>query len=112
MKRLLLAALVAVGLMGFTPGSWAQDVEAPANQGPTLSIDLNRADAQELIQLPGIGPARAQAIVDYRTRHGPFRRIAQLLRIRGIGRATLRRLRPFLVISPHPVPASAPHPVR
>ncbi len=47
--------------------------------------------------LPGVGPSRAQAIVEYRERH-PFRRVEDLLSIRGIGRATLNHMLPYVVV--------------
>jgi competence protein ComEA len=63
-------------------------------------LDVNRASAQELEALPGIGPVRAEAIVSWRTEHGAFRNLEQLLEVRGIGWAMLERLRPYLVVGP------------
>jgi competence protein ComEA len=57
-------------------------------------IDLNRATADELDALPGVGPAIAQAIVDYRDQHGPFATVDDLLDVRGIGEAKLEDIRP------------------
>lgn len=48
-------------------------------------LDINTATAEELQALPGIGAARAQAIVDYRAEHGPFIYVEQLRRVSGIG---------------------------
>lgn len=58
-------------------------------------INVNTATAEQLDALPGIGPARAAAIVEARTRR-PFRRLTDLLRVSGIGRATLARLAPYV----------------
>lgn len=69
---------------------------------PARVLDLNRADEQALLALPGIGPARARAIVSFRAQHGSFRSVSQLLQIRGIGRALLRQLRPLLTLSEPP----------
>jgi competence protein ComEA len=57
------------------------------------SVDLNRAGPEELQTLPGIGPALAGRIVESRKREGPFRSAEDLLRVRGIGPATLARFR-------------------
>jgi competence protein ComEA len=62
-------------------------------------IDLNDASEEKLQSLPGIGPARARAILAYRAAHGGFRSISQLLQIRGIGRALLKQLRPLVTLS-------------
>ncbi len=62
-------------------------------------VDLARADARLLQALPGIGPARARAIVAERGRR-PFERIEDLERVHGIGPRTVERLRPYLYIDP------------
>lgn len=66
---------------------------------PAQPINVNTATAEELQQLPGIGPSIAKAIVHHRTRNGPFRRIEELLIVRGMSRKKLKRLRPHLTIS-------------
>jgi competence protein ComEA len=68
----------------------------PAGASPTsrpATVDLNAATAEQLEDLPGIGPALAKAIVDHRTRHGRFRTVDGLLEVRGIGPAKLDGLR-------------------
>lgn len=56
-------------------------------------IDINTATAEELQELMGIGPVLAQAIVDYRAEHGPFRSIDELLEVSGIGETKLDNIR-------------------
>ena len=78
------------------------DGVGPPLRGPArllfgLRLDPNRADARALEVLPGIGPARAAAIVAERER-APFRELAQLRRVKGIGPVTLRRISPFLEV--------------
>ncbi len=63
---------------------------------PAQPVNVNTASEEELQQLPGVGPTMARAIVRYRARNGAFRRIEELLIIRGMSRAKLRRLRPYL----------------
>lgn len=60
--------------------------------------DLNRADADELERLPGVGPVIAERIVAHRRRHGPFRRVGALTEVPGIGPATLEDLRPRVTV--------------
>lgn len=74
-----------------------QRSSAPANATPPL-VDLNSADARQLQRLPGVGAKRARAIIELRERLGGFRGAADLLRIRGIGRRTLERMAPYLVV--------------
>ena len=63
---------------------------------PSGLVDINRATPEELDALPGIGPAKARAIVAYREAHGTFRNVEELLNVSGIGEATLAKLRPFV----------------
>lgn len=55
-------------------------------------VDINTAGLDELMTLPGIGPARAQAILDDRAERGPFRRPEDLIRVKGIGEGILSGL--------------------
>ncbi len=76
---------------------------------PAVTADgkviLNLASVADLVRLPGIGDKRAQAIVELRRRlGGRFRRVRDLLRIRGIGYRTLKRIVPLVVLDPPPRP--------
>jgi competence protein ComEA len=61
-------------------------------------INLNRAEGWLLDALPGIGPDRAQAIIDYRNQNGQFHRIEDLLKVEGIGQSTLDRIRDLITL--------------
>ena len=56
---------------------------------PADAVDVNTAGLEELMTLPGIGEVRAQAILDYRAEHGPFRYPEELIRVKGIGEGIL-----------------------
>ena len=62
-------------------------------------INLNTATVQQLVSLPGIGEKKAQAIVEYRTIHGPFRNKDELMKVKGIGPKTFERLKDLVTIS-------------
>jgi len=97
--RCLLMACFA-GLLSFAavhPASAQDDDDAPQAQEVSL-VDLNTATEAELVSLPGIGPSKARAIID-RREHRPFQRVAEIMRVRGIGRATYRALRDRLTVS-------------
>ena len=63
-----------------------------------LVVDLNRATEQDLRRLSGIGSGRAKAILALRQKLGRFKTVDDLLRIKGFGKTTLRRLRPQLKV--------------
>jgi len=73
-------------------------------------IDPNFADAIELRRLPGVGPAKAAAIVSDRRDNGPFRSLDDLERVRGLGRATVESLSPHLELVSRPPPVDASDP--
>lgn len=62
-------------------------------------IDINTADLNALDQLPGIGPAIAQAIIDYRNFHGPFTDLAEIQNVAGIGPSTFEALKDLITIN-------------
>lgn len=62
-----------------------------------VRIDINRASIGDLQALPGIGPARAAAILLHRVRHGPFRSPEELAQVGGIGPETSTRLLPHAI---------------
>ncbi|CAH2715467.1 ComE operon protein 1 [Neobacillus rhizosphaerae] len=65
------------------------------NQG---KININKADEAELQKLPGIGPAKAKAIVEYRNTSGPFKAVEDLKNISGIGDKTFEKLKDLIMV--------------
>ena len=88
---------------GIEPDADLSHIEIYVPQaGETASaqkIDINRAEPWLLEALPGIGEVLAQRIADYRSENGPFRAIEDLLKISGIGSATLEQIRELVTVS-------------
>jgi competence protein ComEA len=99
MKALLVASiatLLVVLASAPTATTTSQKIGPAASADPAQQpqpININRATLGELRSLPGIGPATAQKILEYRAKNPPFRRIEELLIIRGISRGRLERIR-------------------
>jgi competence protein ComEA len=74
---------------------------------PATPVDLNTASAEELAQLPGIGPGAARAIVQFREKSGPFQRVDDLLAIRGITQRKLAQIKPYVKVTPNAPAKSA-----
>ena len=73
--------------------STVRRTEDPVTPEPMASVDVNTADASLLQTLEGVGPALAQRIIDYREEHGAFQSVEELLKVKGIGEATLEGFR-------------------
>lgn len=86
-----LARVLVDGEQVYIPGV---DDDEPAGESgaPPGKVNVNRADANELEGLPGVGPVLAQRILDYREAHGPFASINDLDHVSGIGPALLKQL--------------------
>ena len=78
------------------PASASQPAPAPAAAGPQGVINLNTASVQELTRLPGIGQSRAAAIIDLRSKMQGFKSVEDILRVKGIGRKSFKKLEPML----------------
>ena len=73
------------------------------------ALNLNTATKEELIGLPGIGPAKAQAILDYRNAHGGFKSVEELKDVKGIGAKRFEKLKGELTVAATPsTPATRP----
>ena len=64
----------------------------------TSKVNLNRASADELQALPGVGPVLAQRMVDWRKMHGRYRTVDDLQEVKGIGKKRLEQLRPLVTV--------------
>ena len=73
--------------------------DQPKASSPSFVIDINQATAEDFQKLPGIGPELARRIVAFRKKHGPFRRVEDLLVVRGIGHKKWKAIRPYLKVS-------------
>ena len=71
------------------------------------ALNINTATKDELVALNGIGPAKAQAILDYRKANGPFKSVDDLRNVKGIGAKRLEKLRPELAVSGAPTKVAA-----
>src|SRR5512139_513654 len=67
--------------------------DAPAPDAPAAKININTASVEELDKLPGIGPALAKAIIDYRTTNSPFQQIEDINDVKGIGDALFEKIK-------------------
>ena len=66
---------------------------------PAGVVNINTADADELMLLPRVGPALAGRIIEFREVNGPFATVEEILAVKGIGESSFEKLEPYLVTS-------------
>lgn len=96
---LLLSALVLNAAAGVAPLSAAAPTATSAAGPATPKLDINLADREQLLAVPGIGPHLADAILELRASKGAFSKLEELLEIRGIGDKSLQHLAERLVVA-------------
>ena len=90
---LLLVTLLALA----ASGAQAQE---PAPPAPGTTLNLNSATLPQLEALPGIGRSTAERIIEYRQKNGGFKRIEDLMNVRGIGEKSFLKLKPLITVAP------------
>jgi competence protein ComEA len=96
--RLLDGEQIIVPAMAPTAGPGTPLVAATQGGAPAGLINVNTASAAELEALPEVGPALAQRIVDYRTEHGPFAAVEDVMEVPGIGPSTFAAIKDLISV--------------
>jgi len=97
--RVALATMMLLAWAAALPVAATEPAKGGGSRsGPAQPIDINRASAEELTAIPGVGMTIAQRIVDFREKNGPFRRVEDLLKVKGIGEKSLEKIRPHVKV--------------
>jgi competence protein ComEA len=104
MRRLMFAVAIVIATLIASPSSsWAQAAKgrgaAKAKATATDPINLNAATAAQLQTLPGVGASAAQRILEYRQKNGSFKKIEELMNVKGIGEKSFLKLKPLITVS-------------
>lgn len=92
-KLIAMATMLTVALLFL---AFAQAAENKAAQSG--KVNINTATVEQLMALPGIGKVVAQRIIEYRTKNGPFKRIEDLMGVKGIGEKKFQRLKDQITV--------------
>jgi competence protein ComEA len=102
MNRLGLALATLVILGSLSVPSLAQDKEKPAGKAAAPAaavVNLNSATQAQLESLPGVGAATAKRILEYRQKNGSFKKIEELMNVKGIGEKAFLKLKPHVTVA-------------
>jgi len=99
MKRFCaVVSLVIISLFTFNLPAVATENPIQQTEVQTLAVNVNTAGVKELQKLPGIGKVTAERIIAYRNTNGPFASVDGLGKVKGVGRKTLEKVRPLVVV--------------
>lgn len=101
MTRMITAVLLMLVLgAGMAAAQSSSRGSAAAQTTIETPVNLNTATAAQLEALPGVGPATAQRILEYRQKSGGFKKIEELMNVRGIGEASFLKLKSLVSVTP------------
>jgi competence protein ComEA len=95
----LLIAFAAACLVAPASAGPIQDKPADAKAAPAQVVNLNTAPAEQLERLPGVGPKTAARIIEYRQKNGGFKKVEELMNVRGIGEKAFLRMKGQLTVA-------------
>jgi competence protein ComEA len=94
-RALLLCGAIVCAIVA-TPTTTSAQEQAPTK----TTINLNTATLDQLATLPGIGPKTAERILEYRTKNGGFKKIEELMNVKGIGEKSFLKIKPLVSAPP------------
>jgi len=100
MIRMFTGTVLALAVVCASSPMAAQAAATPksARVSASAPINLNTATAAQLDALPGVGPSTAQRIVEYRQKNGGFKRVEELMNIRGVGEKSFLKIKPLVMV--------------
>jgi len=99
MRRVRFGAVIILAALLAVPAALADQAQAPAKSAPATLVNINTASADQLEGLPGVGSKMAARIVEYRQKNGGFKKIEELMNVRGIGEKAFLKMKSHLTVT-------------
>ena len=95
----LVVAAIAMALAAPASAASIQEKGGEAKASPVQAVNINTAPAEQLERLPGVGPKTAARIVEYRQKNGGFKKVEELMNVRGIGEKAFLKMKSQLTVT-------------
>lgn len=92
-------AILVMWTLGLS-AAMAQEGARGTAAAPAATVNVNTASVAQLETLPGVGKATAERIVEYRQKNGNFKKVEDLMNVRGVGEKSFLRLKPLVTVAP------------
>lgn len=97
-KKLVTVLVVLSVCVVFSVDAFPAQKEPVKAKGSSKLININTANADSLMKLPRVGPKISQRIIDFRTKHGKFKKPADIMKVKGIGEKTFEKLKNLITV--------------
>ena len=99
MTRILIAAIAAIALSAAAAGAQGRATAPKPAATAAAPINLNTATADQLATIPGIGEKTAALIIEYRQKNGSFKKVEDLMNVRGVGEKSFLKMKPLITVA-------------
>jgi competence protein ComEA len=99
MTRIIMAAIAAIALSASAANAQARAGAPKPAATAAAPVNLNTATAEQLATIPGVGEKTAALIIEYRQKNGGFKKIEDLMNVRGVGEKSFLKMKPLITVA-------------
>jgi competence protein ComEA len=99
MTRIMIAAIAAIALSATALSAQGRATATKTVATAAAPVNLNTATAEQLATIPGVGVKTAELIIEYRQKNGSFKKIEDLMNVRGVGEKSFLKMKPLITVA-------------
>jgi competence protein ComEA len=99
MTRIMIAAIAAIALSATALGAQGRATTTKTVATAAAPVNLNTATAEQLATIPGVGAKTAERIIEYRQKNGSFKKVEDLMNVRGVGEKSFLKMKPLITVA-------------